>query len=410
MMATQDVFKGEGLSDRERKNIDILNLIRKNGPIAKTEISRLTGLNIVTVSNYIDNFIEQKLICEKGLDISTGGRRPTLVELNSDMNYVVGVSVNRFDIRCVITNLRGNIISNAKVDVMLDNEQDVVGKILNVTEEFIEKSNVDKSKLSGIGLGILGTVDEKARIVKWRKSEGKEEVTIRVSFKEAFESRFGLSTIVDTNANMALFGEKWYVLSSSLQHLLYVYSSTSCGVIINGEIYHGVSGNGGILGLVGVDDAFDNDKNLIPGLELKQFYIEDFMVSKARKAWENNHMRDSKIFNIAKNKLDDITPDTILRALKQLDHLAIEITEEAGDLFGKKLAFLVNLLNPEIIVIGGDIEQAGSIFLDAVKKTVGNWCIDEVTNGLKIVPTQLGESAVLLGAAGSVVNRIFANA
>ena len=84
------LFRDYVLSGRERKNLAILDTIRKRGPISRTEVTRLTGLNIVTVSHYVDNYVRLGLVYEKGYAVSTGGRKPTLVELNSKAFYVVG--------------------------------------------------------------------------------------------------------------------------------------------------------------------------------------------------------------------------------------------------------------------------------------------------------------------------------
>jgi len=88
-MIRQRLFKDQVLSDRERKNISILELIGKNGPMTKTDISKITELNIVTVSNYINNYIKAGLVEEKGFDISSGGRKPTLIDLNYKSGYVL---------------------------------------------------------------------------------------------------------------------------------------------------------------------------------------------------------------------------------------------------------------------------------------------------------------------------------
>ncbi|MFH1645307.1 MAG: winged helix-turn-helix domain-containing protein, partial [Candidatus Omnitrophota bacterium] len=93
MAIRQTLFRDQILSDRERKNLAILDVIRKSGPITRTEISKFTKLNIVTVSNYVNNYIEKGLVVEKGFDVSTGGRKPTLVELNASIGYAIGVDI-----------------------------------------------------------------------------------------------------------------------------------------------------------------------------------------------------------------------------------------------------------------------------------------------------------------------------
>ena len=94
------------LTERERKNVSILEAIKRYGPISRTDISKLTKLNIVTVSNYVNNFIEQGIVIEKGLDISSGGRRPTIVVLNPKAAYVVGVDLGVFKVTAVLAGKR----------------------------------------------------------------------------------------------------------------------------------------------------------------------------------------------------------------------------------------------------------------------------------------------------------------
>ncbi|GAG14264.1 unnamed protein product, partial [marine sediment metagenome] len=92
MMVGRRFLTDKGLSDKERKNFAILDAIRKRGPMARTDITKLTGFNIVTVSNYIDHYIKKGLVFEGGYDTSTGGRKPMLVDLNQKATYVIGVS------------------------------------------------------------------------------------------------------------------------------------------------------------------------------------------------------------------------------------------------------------------------------------------------------------------------------
>ena len=102
------------LSDHERKNLAILESIRRGKSISRTDISRITGLNIVTVSNYINDYIKKGLIIERGYDSSTGGRRPTIVELKKDYAYVVGIELGLKIIRTVLTDLEANVIASVK--------------------------------------------------------------------------------------------------------------------------------------------------------------------------------------------------------------------------------------------------------------------------------------------------------
>src|SRR3989338_3961782 len=121
------------LSDRERKNLAILDAIKRYGPISRTDISKLIKLNIVTVSNYVNNFIEQGLVIEKGLDISSGGRRPTIVELNPKSSYVIGVDLGVFHVRTVLADLEGNIVAHSTSPRPRDSADNVVQTLTQET-------------------------------------------------------------------------------------------------------------------------------------------------------------------------------------------------------------------------------------------------------------------------------------
>jgi len=117
---------------------------------------------------------------------------------------------------------------------------------------------------------------------------------------------------------------------------------------------------------------------------------------------------DSKIMDLAGDDLDNITPDIIIEAAKGKDKIATEIIENAGANLGIRIAYLVNLFNPEVVVIGGGIEQAGELLLGPVRKSVRSLAFEEPANTVKIVPSRLGDSAVALGAAALVLREIFA--
>src|SRR4030042_6597012 len=87
-------FQKGDLTEKEKRNIEILEILRKDGPISRPDISKEMGINVVTISNYIDEFIKRNLIFEKELDVSEGGRRPVLLDLNPQAGFVIGVGLN----------------------------------------------------------------------------------------------------------------------------------------------------------------------------------------------------------------------------------------------------------------------------------------------------------------------------
>ena len=99
MMRRRPLADEHRLTEREQKSLNLLELIRQRGPLTRTELSQGTGFNIVTVSNYVSDFIKQGLVVERGFDVSTGGRKPVLIELNASAGYAIGIDPNKQRLR-----------------------------------------------------------------------------------------------------------------------------------------------------------------------------------------------------------------------------------------------------------------------------------------------------------------------
>ncbi len=108
-------------------------------------------------------------------------------------------------------------------------------------------------------------------------------------------------------------------------------------------------------------------------------------------------------------KLEKVTMETVFEAVKAGDKVAVEIVQKAGERLGVRVAFLINLLNPGAVVVGGGVEAAGPVLIESVKKMVRMCAFEEMANAVKIVPARLGENSVALGAASLVIRDVFAS-
>ena len=392
------------LNDHEKKNLQILDTIRKKGPIARAEISRLIGLNIVTVTSYVDQYIKKGVIQEVGIDVSSGGRKPTLVDLNPNAAYLAGIGLNVVDMIAVLCNLKGEIIHTAKRERPLASGEELVYAMLDLAEELFQKSNVDTGKVHGIGIGIPGIFNRETNSVRWPVGLLKGDVEITVSIHGIFEEKFGIPTIVDNDANAAVFGEEWYGKGLGDQHAIYLYSIHGCGILINGQIYRGATGSAG-------EWLFREEEGAVGALlEAHKSGLWSMDLGIAQSARDAQKEKpSSKIYQLAGNDPKKISFLTVIKAADAGDALATRLLNEAGQRLGSKAAFLVNLFNPNILIIGGGIETAGAPFLDGVRETVKRTAIPEATEKLRIVPSALGENGVPLGAAAFVAQNYFIN-
>lgn len=399
------ILSDEEISDKGRKNLTILDTIRKRGPLARTDVSKATGINIVTVSNYIDSYIKQGVVVQRGLDTSTGGRRPLLVELNAESGYIVGIGMNVAEIICVITNMSSKVVYKIKKTRPLETGEKIVAYLAKITEEAIEGSKIDKSKIKGIGVGVPGIVDKERHTVHWPCGLFSGDMSVSVSVIDVFERKFKIPTLVENDANASVFGEKWLTLEPSIKNLLYMYSGVGCGIMIDGKVYRGANGCAGEFLL---SSEVDYASWMKQSHDTRVWGIDLGLTIESRKIVKDNP--SSLIAKTVKGDANAVDFFAVLKAVKERDPLILKLVDDAANRLSRRIAFLVNLLNPEIIVIGGGVEEIGTYFLESLKRAIKTAAIEEATRKLKIIPARLGEEAVALGVASLVVQDIFIEA
>ncbi len=405
-MVIKQMLKDRILTDKERKNLSILEAVRKNGPISRTDISKITELNIVTVSNYVSHYIKKGLVIEGELDESTGGRKPVLVELNPKAGYIVGVGLNMMSMVGVLVDLEINVITEVKRERLPENSEKVIPLMVELAAEIIEKAEIDKSKIVGVGVGVPGIIDERGRTIRWPQSLGEKDVSVCSSIKDTFERRLNIPTIVENDANAAVLGEKWLGLDRDVRHMVYMFSGVGCGILINEEIYRGANGAAGELGIASPHTS--KDSSLKMATQLGRWEMDLGMMRHARERIEKGETTALKDY--VGGDLSKLTFKDIVRGSREKDALTLKVIEQAGQDLGKKIAFIVNFLNPEVVVIGGGIEDCGAPLLDVIKTTVKEWAAEEASSQAKIIPSAFGENAVALGVVGIVAREIFAQA
>lgn len=413
------VVKEPRLSEKERRNLSILDSIRRAGEISRAEISKLTDLNIVTVSNYVSKYTKSKIVFETGLDISTGGRRPELLKLNREYGYSIGIDLGSphltidASISGVIMDLTGKVIAEERIKKEKESFEKLSEKVLKLTSSLIEKAGVQASSIKGIGVGIWGVIDRYRGMVRYAVEN--EQIVSYTNLLDQLEAKFNAPTIIEHDATLAAFGERWSGIGagSTAENLIFLCSDSSCGLVIKGDLYYGATKSAGELNLNPPHPGGEAEsKNCWAtydyGCCLRSRGIDLGIPSRVKTRLSENPSEASKILEAAGGNAENIHFGTVIEAAEKGDELAKSALEEAGDYLGTKIAFMINLFNPEVVVVGRGIEKAGDIFFSAVRKAVRKWGYEESVKVVKILPTSLGESVVAIGAGGLVIQDLFA--
>lgn len=403
-------FQNDTLTEKERRNIDILEILRRRGPISRPEISKEIGINVVTVSNYIDDFIKHNLVYEKELDVSEGGRRPVLLDLNPQGGYIVGVGLNLMNIVGILVDLKGNIITKTQIARPRPSVKEITECLLEVIREIFRRSKEYSSNIKGVGVGIAGLVNKKDGSIHWpqKMDHYYTYASVDLPLRNLIEREFDLPTLIENDATAAAFGEYWLGMEGNIKNLIYMFSGVGCGLVINGQIYRGAQG---YAGEVSIYNFKDQDLfNCAQGKPcfLKRWEMDLGLIEELKSLLQKDKAAAERFFKLTSSTMENVDLKSIFIANRSKDPLAAAVLDNAAKRLGIKIAYLVNFLNPEMVVIGGGFEEAGEQFLNRVATTVREWTFREVSEDLKIVYSQLRENSVALGAASLVMQRVFA--
>jgi len=407
----EGLFKYQALTERQRKNLMILEAVRKKGPVSKTLLSKQLGYNIVTLSNHVEEYLKKSIVREGGIEPSSGGRRAVLIELNKNDGFIIGLDFNKDTLTGVLTDLALNVISEAKM-ARPPIEQEEVGKgMVAIVKELIKGAKTDASKIKFIAVGTYGVIWEKNGAIKGLdEDKGKSRATIYFTgLKQALEKEFNIPAFFGADASFAAFGEKAKNSSADVDSMLYVFKDVGRGVVIKGEIYCSTDlGSADLEGLTG--DLKDEEKKK---LRDESAYLRPWNSQLNLRNEAIRVIKDgvgTKIVELLKGNLDSINDEVIIKAAKDDDEIAAELIEGVGINLGVRIAYLINLFSPQVVIVGGGIESAGEALFTQIEKTIEKLSLEKAGRTAKILPSSLGDKAVSLGAASVALREIFLEA
>lgn len=373
----------------------ILNLIRLYGPISRVAIAEKLEISNTAVTKYINDLILESVITETGTEKSTGGRKPTLLNIDPDFGYIIGIDFGQSIVRIAAFNLLNQVIfRNVMRASELQNPNQGIPKIIEMIHQ-IKSKIIPRQKLLAIGVAVSGIVGEThGAYMRMINLPGWEHV----DFKTPLEQHFDVPVYVDDSARMATLYESIIPSNGRYKNLIYigVGIGIGTGIMIYGRLYRGASGLAGELGHIIVQED-----GLVCGCGnrgcLEQYASVPAMVNNAKKSLRYGVR--STILDYAGGDIEKVDSFSLAKALEHRDKLAFNIVLEAGTYLGKGISQMINLFNPERIIIGGGGANISGIILDEIVKTCQVRALNEAVRTVRILKTEIGEDNALLGVA-----------
>jgi len=390
--------------NKQSKEIAILNTIREYGPISRTKIAKVFKLSPATITKYINGLIQAGIVKEDGWESSTGGRMPVLLRIAPEATYAIGVDLGGANLRVVVVNLESDIVAKITKKTNANKGRDkVFRRMIDAIHEAIEHSKIEKEKIKGIGIGISGLIDHQRGVSLYCPNiEGWENVPV----KRLVEEEFAVDTSVEDSSRAMALAEHWSGVARGIDNFIFVNVGVGigCAIFIHGKLYRGTGGIAGEFGHITIDGAGPRCNCGNYGC-LETLASGPAISRRARRAIGEGVV--SLIEKLAEGKLEDVTPEIVVEAIKRGDKLAFNIMEKTGEYLGIGIADMINIFNPELVVIGAGVSQAGDILLEPLKRTVKARALQLSSSMANIKVSQLGDNAGALGAAIMVLKDIF---
>lgn len=370
----------------------VLNLIGKGSQMIPS-IAEGLGLSIPTVNKYITELVESGEVLKLGKIKGQRGRQPYYYGINPDSRYYIGVDVKNFGLTIGIINLLGELVYEKEDrSLIIDNTPEVLEKICSIICNTIEASGIERSKLRCVVFNLSGRVDTmNGYSHSIFNFEGDEE-----PLSDILSERIGIKAIIDNDTRAMTYGELVVGEGRKYSNFLFVNVAwgIGLGIVIDGKLYYGKNGYSGEFGHINV---YNNELMCHCG---KKGCLETEASGRAihRKLLERLAAGEVSSLGNALHRGETVNVADIITAANSDDTLCIELIENAGSELGRQLANLINIFNPEALIIGGAMSNAGECFLSPIRQAIRKYSLRLVSREVDVKFSQLRDKIGIIGA------------
>lgn len=387
----------------ESKNIShkklILRAIYFNGALSNSELSKLIHLSTPKINNLLYELISEGLIEELGIGDSRGGRRPVIYGLVRNGFYVAGITINIKRTIISLFNSNGEIVSGPHYfPIKMESDISIFNRVNDELEKVIIENKIPSEKILVAGIELPGLIDLK-------KGTNKTYFPEIDNLFEKLKGIFGIPVYFNHDAKIRAFAEQHFGLAKGKKNvlLLQVDWGLGLGIIVNGKLYSGKSGFSGEFGHLPI---VENGPLCFCG---KQGCLETMVSAMAisRLAKEGIEAgRPSLITELVNNELSLIDFTVVIQAAKSGDQFAISVLTESGQWLGRGIAYLIQIFNPELVIIGGHVAEAGQFILAPIQQAINTFCNNDISNNTEIKFSELGANAGTVGIAAYALEKM----
>ena len=374
---------------RERNRAEVIDVLRRERLASRADIARLSGLSRTTVSSLVTELQESGLVVEADVEIPAGpsanrGRPGVLLALEPSAGTAIGIDFGHSHVRVAIADLSSRVLAERERAIDVDH---AAGAALDSAAELVEavldEAGGDRGRVLAVGMGLPGPVDRATGTVGssvilpgWSGLRPAAEL----------EARIGLAVRVDNDANLGALGELTFGAAVGARDLVYLKIASGIGsaLVLGGHLHRGATGIAGELGHVIVDPQGQVCRCGNRGC------LETVAAGPALAA-------------LMRHSHGDLDVGGLIGLTDSGDLGARRVVSDAGRSIGRVLADVVNLVNPELIVVGGELSTSGDSLIEGISESIRRYALPAAAEAVRVRAAVLGDRAEVLGALALVI-------
>lgn len=364
----------------------VLNVIREKGPLSRADIAKASGFNLPSVSSLVDELVEGGLVFESEAREIPRGRRPIPVSLNANAACVLGIDVGKQSTIAVVTNLAGSVLSRFEKPspATIGTAKGLTSWSVEVARSLMAGGGVSLPPLCGIGVGVPGLIGH---------GPGGDDASKFPAgqLRRRMEEEFGVAALVENDARMMALGSLWFDVGKQYSSfaVINIGHGIGCGIVIEGRVFAGAHGFAGELGYVPVGEK---------GVEGYLGHPD---------ALENVASGSGLLRLAAKAKLKVKSAADLAKLADDGDARAKAVFAEFADCLGKGIATIVNMFDPQAVILGGRVCRSSRHFIDATRDAVKRHALMPIASSCELRVSGLDVDLGPMGAAATVLHHIF---
>jgi glucokinase-like ROK family protein len=375
---------------RESNREKVVKALQTLGVASRADIARWTGLSRSTVSSIVAELHDEGVVVdrqESGREATGSGRPPALIALDPSAGFALGIDFGKRHLAVALADLSHELLDEQWVEMADDYEAgEGMVRAAELVDRLLDDLGADRGRVIGVGMGIPGPVQKTGMVGSSAILPGWAGTAPQEHMAELLD----LPVRVGNDANLGALAETTWGAGRGSASVVYLKLATGigAGIVIQGRLFEGAGGTAGEIGHTTIDETGDICRCGNRGC------LETYAGAAAIASL------------LSRSFGEELEPEAVLSRAAEGDPGCRRAIADAARHIGVAVANLCNLVNPERIVVGGSMGQAGALLLDPLRESVSRRAIPSAGEDVSIVPGELGERAELLGAVALVLQEV----